>query len=164
MRLERLLDILEAIEAIERHLPETWEAFDGDELVRIWCLRHLEIIGEAAAKLSDETRGKAVIVSVESETAEIIRRRLFEWGDQHPPTIERPPMKFSSGGERHFQILGEVVPGFAFRDRRILRIAQMSVADRPISRRADVWMRAAGIVPWHAVKALEALVSVGRIM
>ena len=56
---ERLLDILEAIEAIERHLPATWEAFDGDELVRVWCLRHLEIIGEAAAKLSDETRDKA---------------------------------------------------------------------------------------------------------
>lgn len=47
---ERLQDILEAIENMERHLPATWEAFDGDELVRVWCLRHLEIIGEAAAR------------------------------------------------------------------------------------------------------------------
>lgn len=56
---ERLQDILEAIDNIERYVPASWEAFDGNELVRVWCLRHLEIIGEAAAKLSDETRGKA---------------------------------------------------------------------------------------------------------
>lgn len=56
---ERLRDILEAIAAIERHLPATWEAFERDELVRVWCLRHIEIIGEAAAKLSKETRDKA---------------------------------------------------------------------------------------------------------
>ena len=56
---ERLQDILEAIENIERHLPATWEAFDGNELVRVWCLRHLEIIGEAATKLSQDVRDQA---------------------------------------------------------------------------------------------------------
>jgi uncharacterized protein with HEPN domain len=55
---ERLLDILEAIEAIERYRPTTREEFDRNELVRVWCLRHLEIIGEAAATLSQETRDK----------------------------------------------------------------------------------------------------------
>jgi uncharacterized protein with HEPN domain len=56
---ERLEDILEAIDNIKRHLPETWEAFDRNELVRVWCLRHIEIIGEAAAKLSQEARDQA---------------------------------------------------------------------------------------------------------
>ncbi len=56
---ERLQDILEAIENIERHLPATWEAFNGNELVRVWCLKHLEIIGEAAAKLSQGVRDMA---------------------------------------------------------------------------------------------------------
>ena len=56
---ERLLDILEAIEAIERHQPKDRANFDADELVRVWCLRHIEIIGEAAANISDETRALA---------------------------------------------------------------------------------------------------------
>jgi uncharacterized protein with HEPN domain len=56
---ERLLDIIEAIEAIERRKPPTKTAFDQDELVQVWFLRHLEILGEAASKLSDDTRGKA---------------------------------------------------------------------------------------------------------
>jgi len=56
---ERLLDILEAIEAIERHLPSSKQEFDANELVRVWCLRHIEIIGEAAAKLSQHARDQA---------------------------------------------------------------------------------------------------------
>jgi uncharacterized protein with HEPN domain len=47
---ERLLDIIEAIEAIERYLPRNKQEFDANELVRVWCLRHIEIIGEAAAR------------------------------------------------------------------------------------------------------------------
>ena len=56
---ERLLDIIEAIEAIERYLPRNKQEFDANELVRVWCLRHIEIIGEAAAKLSQEVRDQA---------------------------------------------------------------------------------------------------------
>jgi uncharacterized protein with HEPN domain len=56
---ERLLDILEAIEAIERHAPNDKRDFIADELVRVWCLRHLEIIGEAAANISDHGRALA---------------------------------------------------------------------------------------------------------
>ncbi len=54
--LERLLDIVDAIEAIDRYRPDNKVDFDGNELVRVWCLRHLEIIGEAAANVSVETR------------------------------------------------------------------------------------------------------------
>ena len=58
MRLDRdrLEDVLEAIEALERYLTASWEEFECNELVRVWCLRHIEIIGEASAKLTQETR------------------------------------------------------------------------------------------------------------
>lgn len=48
---ERLRDILEAIDAIERYAARGVEAFRGDELVQVWILHHLLIIGEAAARL-----------------------------------------------------------------------------------------------------------------
>ena len=51
---ERLQDILEAIAAIGRYMPLSREEFDRNELVRVWYLRHIEIIGEAAANISDE--------------------------------------------------------------------------------------------------------------
>jgi uncharacterized protein with HEPN domain len=53
---ERLHDILEATHAVERYASAAKAEFDRNELVRVWCLRHLRIIGEAACKLSDETR------------------------------------------------------------------------------------------------------------
>jgi uncharacterized protein with HEPN domain len=53
---ERLLDIVDAITAIERHQPSKRADFDENELVRVWCLRHVEIVGEAAAKVSADTR------------------------------------------------------------------------------------------------------------
>ena len=56
---ERLEDIFEAIENIERHLPATSDEFHGNELVRVWCLRRLEIIGEAAANLSQDVRDQS---------------------------------------------------------------------------------------------------------
>jgi uncharacterized protein with HEPN domain len=48
---ERLRDILEAIAAIERYAARGPEAFRRDELVQVWILHHLLIIGEAAARL-----------------------------------------------------------------------------------------------------------------
>jgi hypothetical protein len=51
---ERLRDILEAISAIERHLDCTQAAFQEDELLQTWFLRHLQIIGEAARVLPNE--------------------------------------------------------------------------------------------------------------
>lgn len=55
---ERLRDVLEAIAAIERHAGPDRLRFDADELVRTWCLHHIEIIGEAVARVSDELRAK----------------------------------------------------------------------------------------------------------
>lgn len=44
---ERLLDIVEAIERIEKYTVRGRTAFDEDELIQTWVLHHLQIIGEA---------------------------------------------------------------------------------------------------------------------
>ena len=51
---ERLKDILEAIEQIEKYAGQGRKAFELDELIQTWILHHLLILGEAAAKVSDE--------------------------------------------------------------------------------------------------------------
>ena len=53
---ERLLDILEAIERIERYTRRGRMQFEEDELVQTWVLHHIQIIGEAARKLSEDLR------------------------------------------------------------------------------------------------------------
>jgi uncharacterized protein with HEPN domain len=53
---ERLLDILEAIEKIERYIPRGKQAFETDELFQVWVVRHLQIIGEAASRVTEETQ------------------------------------------------------------------------------------------------------------
>ena len=53
---ERLLDILEAIERIEKHAVRGREAFENEELIQNWIVHHLQIIGEAAARLSENFR------------------------------------------------------------------------------------------------------------
>jgi uncharacterized protein with HEPN domain len=46
----------EAIERIERYAGRGWEEFASNELIQVWVVRHLEIIGEAARGLSAEFR------------------------------------------------------------------------------------------------------------
>jgi uncharacterized protein with HEPN domain len=48
---ERLRDILDAIAHIGRYAARGREAFDRDELVQVWVVHHLQIIGESAARL-----------------------------------------------------------------------------------------------------------------
>lgn len=48
----RLTDILEAIDRIEKYAVKGEEEFRQNELVQIWILHHIQIIGEAASKLS----------------------------------------------------------------------------------------------------------------
>ena len=54
-----MLDILDAIIAIERHPGRDKVAFERDELLQVWFLRHLQIIGEAARALPEDVRGLA---------------------------------------------------------------------------------------------------------
>jgi uncharacterized protein with HEPN domain len=51
---ERLLDIMEAIERIEKYAEEGKVAFDADELIQTWIVHHITIIGEACRSLPDE--------------------------------------------------------------------------------------------------------------
>lgn len=53
---ERLLDILEAIERIERYASRGREAFEQEELLQTWMVHYIQIIGEAARKLSEILR------------------------------------------------------------------------------------------------------------
>ncbi|MGH3930202.1 MAG: HepT-like ribonuclease domain-containing protein [Pseudonocardiaceae bacterium] len=50
--------MLEAIERIQRHQNPGREVFDTDELVQVWMVRHLQIIGEAVSHLSEDLRAR----------------------------------------------------------------------------------------------------------
>lgn len=51
---ERLLDILEAIERIEKYAEEGKDAFQADELIQTWIVHHIMIIGEACRTLPED--------------------------------------------------------------------------------------------------------------
>ena len=51
---ERLRDIQEAIAHITKYTDLGRQSFDQNELVRIWVIHHLEIIGEAARSIPQE--------------------------------------------------------------------------------------------------------------
>jgi uncharacterized protein with HEPN domain len=55
---DRLLDILESIERIVRHTRSGRAHFEADELVQIWVIHHIEILGEAARGVSEPLRGR----------------------------------------------------------------------------------------------------------
>jgi len=51
---ERLRDINEAIENIEKYVSLGYQAFIEDERTHVWIIHHLQLIGEASNHLSDE--------------------------------------------------------------------------------------------------------------
>ncbi|MBA7709987.1 hypothetical protein ES703_118914 [subsurface metagenome] len=51
---ERLLDIQEAIDRINKYAARGREAFEKDELIQNWIVHHLQILGEAAARISED--------------------------------------------------------------------------------------------------------------
>jgi len=53
---ERLLDILEALERIDRYAREGRERLAQDELVQTWVLHNLQIVGESCRALSAQFR------------------------------------------------------------------------------------------------------------
>ena len=52
----RINDILEAITRIERVAVRGKDIFFEDEMVQVWVIHHLEIVGEAARGISPEFR------------------------------------------------------------------------------------------------------------
>ncbi len=56
---ERLRDILDCIDKIERYQSLSQAELEDSELVQVWFLRHLQIIGEASRALSTGLRESA---------------------------------------------------------------------------------------------------------
>jgi uncharacterized protein with HEPN domain len=56
---ERLRDIQEAIGRIERYAAQGRAAFEHDELIQMWIVHHLQIIGEAVGALPSDVRDRA---------------------------------------------------------------------------------------------------------
>ena len=52
----RLQDIIDAIKQIERYVKRGRRAFEEDELLHTWMIHHIQIIGEAASRLTPSFR------------------------------------------------------------------------------------------------------------
>lgn len=55
---EKLNDILEAIERIERYAVQGRQVFEQNELIQCWFIQNLQVIGEASRSLSSTIRDK----------------------------------------------------------------------------------------------------------
>lgn len=55
---ERLQDILEAITQIEKYAVRGEKEFQQNELIQIWLVHHLQIIGEASSNISEKLINK----------------------------------------------------------------------------------------------------------
>jgi len=55
---ERLLDMMEAIERIEKYSAEGKQNFEQNELIQTWIVHHLGIIGKVASKLGHSFQEK----------------------------------------------------------------------------------------------------------
>ncbi len=53
---DRLTDILTAIDRILSKTAQGRVAFDADQMLQVWVLHHLQIVGEVARCLSEEFR------------------------------------------------------------------------------------------------------------
>jgi uncharacterized protein with HEPN domain len=50
----RLQDMLDAIDKIESYVGGDRDAYERDELLQVWVIHHLQILGEAASRISTE--------------------------------------------------------------------------------------------------------------
>ena len=55
---ERLLDILEAIQRIEKYAERGKAAFENDELIQNWMVSHITMIGEACRSLPQDFQAR----------------------------------------------------------------------------------------------------------
>jgi uncharacterized protein with HEPN domain len=55
---DRLVDINEAIQRVMEKLPSAKEEFTRSDLLQVWILYHIQVIGEAANGISPEFRKK----------------------------------------------------------------------------------------------------------
>ena len=52
----RFLDMAESIRQIEKYTSKGKPAFDREELLQVWVVHHLQILGEAARGVSQESQ------------------------------------------------------------------------------------------------------------
>lgn len=55
---DRLLDILESIERIEKYAAQGRDTFEQEELIQVWILHHLQILGEAINSLRPDLQAR----------------------------------------------------------------------------------------------------------
>ncbi|BAQ61519.1 hypothetical protein GM3708_1925 [Geminocystis sp. NIES-3708] len=55
---ERIRDIQECLEKIEKYAVKGKRVFYEDELIQTWVIHHLQIIGEANRAISEQFKGK----------------------------------------------------------------------------------------------------------
>jgi uncharacterized protein with HEPN domain len=55
---DRLNDILEAIAKIKARNTERLETFQSDEMLQVWVIHHLQVIGEAARGVSQSLKDR----------------------------------------------------------------------------------------------------------
>lgn len=55
---ERLQDILEAIERLEKYAVQGKRVFEQQELIQTWIIHHLQIVGEAARTISQNLKAQ----------------------------------------------------------------------------------------------------------
>lgn len=55
---DRPIDMVEAMEKIERYAERGKDAFGSNEPRQVWMIHHLQTVGEAASKLSPDFRQK----------------------------------------------------------------------------------------------------------
>jgi len=53
-----LEDILEAVNRVQKYTSKGQQVFDHDELIQNWVVHHIQIIGEATGKLSNEIKSQ----------------------------------------------------------------------------------------------------------
>jgi len=53
---DRLGDILDATAKIAERITESFDAFQGDEVLQVWVIHHLQVIGEAARGVSQSLK------------------------------------------------------------------------------------------------------------
>lgn len=58
----RLMDMAESIRKIEKYTSSGKQGFVHDELVQVWVVYYLQVLGEAARGISEESQGKYSLI------------------------------------------------------------------------------------------------------
>ena len=55
---DRLNDILDSITKIRGRTPDSFDAFRSDEMLQVWAIHHMQVVGEAARGPSQSFRDR----------------------------------------------------------------------------------------------------------